>query len=80
MGTTSSLARFPRVGRLHAAQAALSGATVAALERLAHLFGLGVIEKQAGDFMEDGYCSGAAGWLYNVRGPESLQVPNEPHT
>ena len=48
------------MGRLHAVQAALSGATVAALERLAHLFGLGVIEKQAGDFLEDGYCSGAA--------------------
>lgn len=33
---------------------------MAALEQLSHLFGLSIIEKQAGDFMEDGYCSGAS--------------------
>ena len=41
-------------------QAELCGATVAALEQLSHLFGLSIIEKQAGDFMEDGYCSGTS--------------------
>ncbi len=42
-------------------QAELSRPTIAVLERLAALFGLSLIEKQAGDFLEDGYLSGAAG-------------------
>ena len=41
-------------------QGELSSPTIVALERLAALFGLSLIEKQAGDFLEDGYLSGKA--------------------
>ena len=42
-------------------QGELSSPTIAALELLAALFGLSLIEKQAGDFLEDSYLSGEAG-------------------
>ena len=50
-------------------QCELSSPTIVALERLAALFGLSLIEKQAGDFLEDGYLSGKAvrKWTIDAR-------------
>ncbi len=39
-------------------QGELPGSTAAALLQLAQLYGLTTIERQLGDFLEDGYLSG----------------------
>ncbi len=44
-----------------ALQAELSGTTISVLQRLAALFSLSLMEKQAGEFLEDGYLSGMQG-------------------
>ena len=49
-------------------QAELSGATIAVLQRLAALFSLSLMERQAGEVLEDGYLSGTQG----SHCPESL--------
>ena len=48
-------------------QAELSGATIAVLQRLAALFSLSLMEKQAGEFLEDGYLSGVQGCFMEWR-------------
>ena len=43
----------------NAVQGALPGETAGALVQLAQMFGLNTFHKQLGDFLEDGYMSGA---------------------